>query len=219
MKKKMLYAAILAALSTAAHAGSWLTFEAGIGVASAMDMNGVWNQHSVADNHEKLVTPSYLVGVTGDALDLGNWSLHYHADWVYMGTQSASCACVTDQAYAAHNYTAPTSQFQGSGHMQGLAFTIEPGYTWRGTRFAIEGGPFLFFTTWNETARGPDVAPDNRVVNVHAYGGATLGYVVGARIEHGHFGLSYRYYRDSPQWRASPGLVRSAQVLMVTYKF
>jgi hypothetical protein len=212
MKRTLIALAVGLTLATGAHAQDWLTVEAGIGAADATSLPGVWQQSDMADDHERLLTPAYLLGLTGDAYDHGNWSLHWHADYVYLGNQSASCECETDAAYESGQRSAETTSFSGSGHIQGAAFTLEPGYTWRGTRFSVEGGPFLFFTTWNENTQE---APYSE----HAFGGGTLGYVVGARVEHGHFGLSYRLYRNSPQWRAYPGLVRQESVLMLTYKY
>lgn len=201
--------AILAA-APRARAESWIDFEAGIGASYATALPGVWQQAGMADDHEKLLTPAYLGGFTGEAFNAGSWSLNWHADYVYLGSQSASCECVSDAAYAAHDYSASANKFSGSGHVQGIAFTVEPGYSWGGTRLSIEGGPFLFWTTWNEDTQG---------MHIHAYGGGTLGYVLGARVEHGHFGLSYRLYENSPQWRAYPGLIRQESVLMANYKF
>ena len=196
-----------------AHAASWLEFEAGVGAAQAVDMDGVWNQHKVAGNREALTTPAYLLGATGELARRDSTQLLYHADYVYFGTQSASCECVSDAAYAAHDYSASTNQFVGSGHVQGIALTLSPAYAWRGTRFAIEGGPFVFWETWHEYAY---LHPTQAV---RAFGGGTLGYVIGARVERGPFGMSYRYYSASPQWRTYPGLTRGFHVLSVTYRF
>jgi hypothetical protein len=201
-------------LPALAHAGSWFQFEAGAGVSFASDVDGVWTQHNVADNHERLKTPAFVAGLTGELYAAHNWSLNYHADYTYMGTQTAACNCVSDSDYADRNYRGTSYRFDGSGHVQGVALTLEPGYTYRGTRFAVEGGPFLFWNTWTEAAY---LDPTQ---HVHAPRGMRLAYVLGARIERGNLSLSYRYFthmqRSADQ---SPGLVRNLQTLTAVYRF
>jgi hypothetical protein len=143
---------LLLLVPSIAYAGSFFQFEAGAGASLASDVDGVWTQHNVADNHERLKTPAYIAGLTGEVYAAHNWSLNYHADYAYMGSQRASCVCVSDPDYDSRNYAGRSYSFVGSGHVQGIALTLEPGYTWRGTRFAVEGGPFLFWTTWKEAA-------------------------------------------------------------------
>jgi hypothetical protein len=201
-------------LPALAHAGSWFQFEAGAGVSFASDVDGVWTQHNVADNHERLKTPAFTAGLTGELYAAHNWSLNYHADYAYVGSQTASCACVSDAAYAARQYGAQSIRFAGSGHMQGIALTLEPGYTWRGTRVAVEGGPFLFWNTWNE------VVYTDPQMHVRADPGMRVAYVLGARVEHGNFSLSYRYYTHIGRSRMQyPGLVRNLQTLTAVYRF
>jgi hypothetical protein len=212
MKKKLL--PLLLALPLTANAASWFQFEAGIGAAKATDVDGVWTQHNVADNHERLTTPVYTLGVTGEAYAHGPLSLHYHADYVYIGTQRANCSCVSDEAYAAHSYNGATVGFAGSGHVQGIALTLEPGYTWHGVRMAAEAGPFLFWNTWRE------VVYTEPQQHVRADPGMKVGYVFGGRVERGNFSMSYRYYthieRSTGQF---PGLVNNLHTLSAVYKF
>jgi hypothetical protein len=195
-------------------AESFFQAEAGLGASRATDVDGVWTQHNVKDNHERLITPTYLAGLTGSIYSRSRWSLRYHLDYVYIGEQRASCACVSDADYAAHNYGAATTGFAGSGHVQGIAFTLEPGYTWRGIRFAAESGPFLFWNTWREAVY---TIPQQ---HVRSDPGMKVGYVFGARAEYHNVSLSYRYYthiqRSTGQY---PGLVRNMHVLMFVYRF
>ena len=204
-------AALLLAVPIAAHAGSFFQFEAGLGASFASDADGIWTQHNVADNHERLNTLAYTAGVTGELYEKSNVSVRYHADYVYMGTQSASCMCVSDADYAAHNYSGPALAFTGSGHIQGVALTLEPGYTYHGTRFAAEAGPFIMWETWSEDTQG---------LHIYSPSGPRLAYVVGARVERGNFSLSYRYFthfqKNSYQY---PGLVRSMHTLSAVWRF
>jgi hypothetical protein len=197
-----------------AHAESFFQAEVGLGASRATDVDGVWTQHNVKDNHERLTTPAYLAGLTGTVYQGRRWSLHYHLDYVYLGTQRASCACVSDADYGAQNYGAATTGFAGSGHLQGIALTAEPGYTWQGIRLAVESGPFLFWNTWREAVY---TAPQQ---HVRADPGMKVGYVFGARAEYHNVSLSYRYYthiqRSTGQY---PGLVRNMHVLMFVYRF
>jgi hypothetical protein len=205
---------LLLLVPSIAYAGSWFQFEAGAGVSLASDVDGVWTQHNVADNHERVKTPAFVAGLTGELYAAHNWSFNYHADYTYLGTQTATCNCVSDADYAARNYGGTAYRFDGSGHVQGIALTLEPGYTYRGTRFAIEGGPFLFWTTWKEAAY---LDPTQ---HVRTPSGMRVGYVMGARIERGNLSLSYRYYthilNSTDQY---PGLVRNLQTLTAVYRF
>jgi hypothetical protein len=197
-----------------AHSESFFEAEVGLGASRATDVDGVWTQHNVKDNHERLVTPAYLAGITGSLYDRQGWSLHYHLDYTYIGTQMSSCACVSDADYGAQNYDAAATRFSGSGHIQGIVATLEPGYTWRGIRLAVESGPFIFWNTWNEfVAVGTGV-------HVNADRGARIGYVFGARVEYQNVSLSYRYYTHIERSNSTyPGLVRNMHVLMLVYRF
>jgi hypothetical protein len=215
--KLAVLASALALAASPAHASTSESFfqaEVGLGASRASDVDGVWTQHNVKDNHERLITPTYLAGLTGSIYSRSRWSLRYHLDYVYIGEQRANCACVSDADYAAHNYGAATTGFAGSGHVQGVAFTLEPGYTWLGTRLAVEAGPFLFWNTWNEAVY---TTPQ---IHISADRGARVGYVLGARIESHNLSLSARYYTHLQRSSLTyPGLVRNLYSLTLQYRF
>lgn len=221
--KKFLVTAVLLGASALAHADSWFQFEAGIGAAKSTDMgDGTWYQQGV--NHkENLNSPAFLAGFTGELYAHGNWSVRYHADYVYFGKLSASCACVGDPQYdlVAHQVfakdaNAPRVPFNGQGHTQGVPVTLDLGYAWNRWRFAVEGGVWAYWATWHETVWN---AGDNAYGSLSHKTSVQFGYVGGARVERGNLSLSYRYYQSKPLWRPTPGLVSGTHMLMVSYRF
>lgn len=194
-------------------------FEAGVGLAQSRDMgDGIWYQAGVAHN-EKLHSPAFLAGVTGELWRDNSVSLHYHADYVYFGAVSASCTCVTDAEYNLRTHRASVPgyiPFNGQGHTQGVALTLEPGLTYRGTRFAVEGGPWLYWATWHVTHDDP---AQSGAFNLDHKTHLQVGWVAGARVERDDLSLSYRYYSARPSWNPYPGLVTGTHVLMLSKKF
>lgn len=206
-------------LPALAHAGSWFQFEAGIGVQQSQDMgDGIWYQKGVP-HHEQLRSPAFLAGATGEVWSNGGASLRYHADYVYFGRVSASCTCVTDPEYNAQTHKASVPgyiPFNGQGHTQGVALTLEPGYTYKGTRFALEAGPWLYWATWHVTHNDP-AQPGSYNLDHKTH--LQVGWVAGARIERNDLSLSYRYYTASPSWNPNPGLLTGTHMLMLTKRF
>lgn len=219
---KKLLAVCIACFAVNAHAQDWFEFEAGVGMTHAQnDGDGQWIQYGV-EHKQTLNAPSITAGFTGTVYEHGAWSLHYHADYSYMGEYAASCNCVEpDTAYdaVAHQVvdsTASHYQFTGHGHTNAIALTLEPGYTWHGTRFSIEGGPLLFWETWHETAYD---LPGMPVANASHHTEMNIGYILGARIERGNLSVSYRYMRMSDNWNPYPGFIGRVHMLSLMYRF
>lgn len=214
--KRIALVAALAAVSFGAHAESFFQVEAGLGAAQAQTLNdGVWYQQGAAQDSLNVRSPAYMVGITGEAYRIGRVNVRYHVDYVYFGSQSASCMCVPDDAYNPHQHVvidkhAPTTAFAGSGHVQGIAATLDAGYQYGQWRFGVEGGPWVFWETWHEAAAGLDYS--HRTV-------PQLSWVAGANISRGPFALSYRYYNMPQRWNPNPALLRATHVLMATYRF
>lgn len=214
---KLLPLLLLAPLT--AHAG-WFNFEAGVGAASTKDLgDGTWYQQGVPHS-EHLKTPAFLAGLTGDVYSNGRYDVRYHLDYVYIGQQSASCLCVTDPEYSpvTHKASVPGYiPFNSFGHVQGVSLTLEPGYTWHGVRFAVEAGPWVFWNTWHVHRVDPaqpgvdDLSHKTKV---------QMGWVAGARLSHGDYSVSYRYYHEPQDWSTgSPGIANGTHMLMLTGKF
>jgi hypothetical protein len=206
-------------IPTLAHAGSWFDFEAGVGLQQSRDMgDGTWYQAGVP-HQEKLRSPAYLAGFTGELYAREKWSLHYHADYVYFGEVSASCTCVTDAQYNTRTRRASVPgyiPFNGHGHTQGAALTLEPGYAYNGVRLAAEGGPWLYWATWHVTHDDP---AQPGAFNLDHKTHMQLGWVAGARVEYKDFSVSYRYYTASPSWTRYPGLVTGTHMLTLVKRF
>lgn len=215
--------AALALAAQAARADSitdYVHVELGAGIAHEQTLNdGVWYQQGNPTSRLNINAPALVAGLTGTAWQRGSWSVDWHLDYVWLGTVSASCQCVADNEYNAHTHqvldaNAPTNPFVGSGHTQGIALTLAPGYSWGKWRFAVEGGPWIFWQTWSELAQFGDTTVDASHKTV-----AQLGYVAGARVERGPFALSYRYYSIPQKWNPFPGLVRGAHTVTLDYRF
>lgn len=202
-----------------AHA-SWFDFEAGLGVSYTKDMgDGVWYQQALP-HAERVTTPAITLGLTGKVYDSARYDVRWHADYVYLGTYSASCECVPDANYNAQTHQTVgdlprLSPFNGQGHTQGVALTLEPGYTYHGIRYAVEAGPFVFWQTWHESLYDLGGHWDDLSHKTVAQ----LGYVVGASVSRGPWSLSYRYYAQPQKWNPYPGLATGAHTLTVKYRW
>lgn len=215
-------ALLLTTASIGAHAASFFQVEAGIGAAHSADVgDGVWYQEGVSHS-ERQNSPAYMLGLTGPLHESGNWSARWHADYIYIGSVSASCECVPDANYdpVAHRVVNAQdvprmSPFNGQGHVQGVPVTLDVGYSYNGWRLAAEAGAWVYWQTWHETVF--NLA--NEMQDISHRTVPQLGYVVGARVERGNFALSYRYYNVSQKWNPYPGLVTGSHVLMASYRF
>lgn len=203
-------------LPTLAHA-SWFDYEAGIGVQRSSGMgDGIWVQQGAKNNRERLTTPVYLLGLTGD---IGN-HVSWHADYVYFGTMTASVDGVPDDNYnptthQVHSFSQRYSPFNGQGHTQGIALTIEPHFTYGGLRFGVEAGPWIYWATWHESL----YALDNQWHDLSHKTKMQFGWAYGASVSKGPYSVSYRYYSARPLWNANPGIVTGTHTLMLKYKF
>jgi hypothetical protein len=224
MKPRLSHALIAAALLVAAkhaRAESFFRAEVGLGIQQSRDMgDGTWYQQALPHS-EKLRSPAFMIGATGQLWSNGGaWDLRYHTDYVYFGSISASCLCVPDANYNPNTHqtvgTLPRlSPFVGFGHTQGVAATLDLGYTYHGWRFGFEAGPWVYWQTWHESLY--NLA--NEWQNLSHKTIAQVGYVVGARVDRGSFGLSYRYYQVSQRWNPYPGLSTGTHMLMATWRF
>jgi hypothetical protein len=207
----------LAILSSTAQAETFFQAEVGLGVAKTQTLgDGIWYQEGVPHTL-KTITPALLIGATGTVYRDRDFDVGYHLDYTFVGNTSASCLCVADPEYNAQTHQADRPgylPFNGFGHLQGFSLTVEPGYTYRGVRFAAEAGPWVFWQTWHESALLTTGA-----VNASHKPVAQVSYVVGARIEYKGFSLSYRYYNAPQKWNPYPGLAGGAHILMGVYKF
>jgi hypothetical protein len=217
-------AASLASHVAPAHAdgiADYARLEVGAGYAQQVDVSdGVWWQQGAAQQSIDLRSPALLAGLTGTAYAHGNWSLDWHADYVYMGTVTASCVCVPDANYDPHAHVVHgvpdyESPFGGAGHTQGIALTLSPGYAWNGWRVGAEAGPWVFWQTWHEQQVFAGTTPMDMSHRTQAQ----LGWVAGLRVERGAFGLSARYYDMPQKWNPYPGISRGAYVIMGTWRF
>ncbi len=218
---KTLIFSILLFLSFGCEAESFFQAEVGIGTQRSTDMgDGVWIQTSPQTPHaEKMSGPSYLNGLTGPIIERGNWGVRWHADYVYFGGMSASCMCVPDANYNQYKHVSNEPgyiPFNGNGHVQGVQFLIEPGYTLLGARWGIEGGPWLYWATWHETHNDP---AQPGAYNLSHRTHMQVGWVAGVSVSRGPWSVSYRHYFEHAQWNPNPGMVQSTNMLILTYRF
>lgn len=223
--KRTIIAVAIALASFGAHAESFFQIEAGIGASHIKDMgDGTWIQQGAPGNTERKSTLAAMIGVTGQIYAHGSWDVRYHADYVYIGGLRAAVDGVPDQYYDFANHRvmatfrdtgARYSPFNGQGHVQGVPLTLDVGYTYRGWRVGAEAGAWVYWQTWHESL----YTLDNEWADLSHKTVAQVGYVVGANVSRGNFGLSYRYYGMSAKWNPQPGLATGAHVLMATYKF
>jgi hypothetical protein len=199
-----------------AHA-SWFDFEAGIGATQSKGMgDGVWVQQGAPGNREQLRTPAYLAGLTGELTE----HLAWHADYVYFGALGASVNGVPDNNYnphthQVHDFTGRYSPFNGQGHTQGVMLTLEPHTTYRGVRFGVEAGPFLYWATWHESL----YALDNQWHDLSHRTVPQLGAVAGVSVGAKDWKVSYRYFYQKQKWNPYPGMVTGTHMLMLERKF
>jgi hypothetical protein len=211
-------AGLLSVIAINAHADeSLFGIETGTGYSEAQGVHdGIWVQEGLSHD-QSLNAPSFMLGLTGDILNKGPWSLSYHADYVYTGTINVQAMAVADADYNTHTKMAvsgsPQTRFSGSGHTQGLALTLAPGYNISDWRLQVEGGAFLFWQTWHEAVYlNPVVVVDHRTT-------PEVTWTAGASISKGPLSLSYRYFNKSQSWNPAPQYTSGEQLLLVTYRF
>jgi len=208
---------LLLALPVAAHA-SWFEYEAGAGLTSYETEDGRWYQQRM--QHDlTTIAPEYSVGVTGTIVSRGAWGVDWHADYVNLGRAAASCQCTTSDAdYAAHRRGAPTAYFSGSGRAQGVVLTLEPYRWYRGWRFGVEAGAYVYRATWQDSVTAwTDGLPDMHM-GVAKWNAAP---VVGVSVGDGKWSVNYRHYftgLNSRQMNVPP-LWNDADVIEIKRRF
>lgn len=220
MKTIAVAAAALFAAS-GAHAESFFQTEAGLGGARVVDMgDGTWQQLGAPLNRVNLQAPVATFGITGELWRRRAIDLRYHIDYVYVGEYSASCKCAEhDEDYDTKTHTvkagAPLGYYSGHGHLNGVAATLDAGYTYHGYRLALEAGMWAYIQTWNQYAQTSWAEYHLQTPRSVHY-----TYVVGARIDRGPMSLAYRYYDVKQDWsNGVPGLARGAHAFTFNYRF
>ena len=88
------------AVAPRAHAESFFQAEVGIGASHIKDMgDGTWIQRGAPNNKERVDSPAFMAGITGQVYQQGRVDVRYHVDYVYMGEFSASVDGVPDPNY------------------------------------------------------------------------------------------------------------------------
>jgi len=203
---------LLIVLINEARAESFFQAEVGLGaVVAGKDIgDDVWQQKKGVPDSEKLTSPAVVVGLVFPLYHAGRWDGLLHLDYTYAGQQSAACMCVSDADYYSGHYNGPRTAFNGFGHVQVVSLTFEPGYTYGGFRFSVEAGPSAVWATWHEAAGGG---------NYNHKTSTQFGWVMGAGVERGRWGLHYRYYQVREAWNPNPGLVTGLHMLYLSYRF
>lgn len=238
---RLFFACVLLAIPFRAHA---LGLEIGAGVAQYNHRpDGIWYQQGMPHSLG-LRAPAFLIGAWGDVTPAIRW----HLDFVDLGSVSVdSWDTVADS-----NYSTVTKQclascdslmhLHGEGGVQGIAATLE-GHTQGAWQIGIEGGPFLYHSTWSvqvpnflqaaglpANAHAAQVAPWGLMPGgvQRSEAGWALGGVIGLSLRHAGIGLSLRHYFDGRGWpmRSASGVTdgwppiwTGQTVLMFTYFF
>lgn len=226
--KRTIIAAALALASISAHAQSWLQFEGAVGVNAYQVTDGTWNQEGAAYNHVKTVFPAAQLGARFNVWQRGDYGVTLHTDLVYLGRVSSDCWCTESDAdyNLGTKHTTPgaqTAHFVGHGNAIGVALTVEPYYTMGAWRFGVEGGLFPYRPQWDETVSNYVWNPAYPATTVcaHTTNSLQLGFLVGASVERGAFGVSLRHYFLQPfgTLGGTPPIYNTSTVLMVTYHY
>lgn len=219
--KKYLAMAVLAVAASSVHAQTFFQIEAGLGGAKVQDIgDGTWQQWGAPFNKVNLQSPVLMLGFTGQLYEHKSFDLRYHVNYVYVGEYTATCKCAEhdeDYSIPAHKIKAgaPLGYYNGHGHLNGVALTLDAGYTYAGYRFAVEGGAWAYQQTWNQYAQtswGDYNLQGSKAIHVSPVGGV--------RAEHGQFSVSYRYYKVKQDWsNGVPGLAGGVHAFTANYRF
>jgi hypothetical protein len=209
-----LAALLIALLSNKAHAASWFDFEAGLGAQQAIGWHdGIWTQQQGVPHAQRLTSPAFMAGITGQVYSYGRIDARFHIDYLYLGTTSASCECVSDADYAARNYSATRTGFSGSGHTQGIVLTLDHGVTYSGWRLGVEGGVFANWQTWHETVGSEPAFQANHKTTL------AVAPVIGASLSRGPVSVRFLHFAKSQSWNPYPQFTNGANILMATYRW
>jgi len=220
-------AVVLVTLGCAAatvHAESFFNVEVGLGRATYRDQgNMIWYQEGLPYKLS-LKPPAFMAGLTGDIVERANWGLAWHADYVYLGTVHTEAIATTDENYDPSAKACKTdpcaaqTRFSGHGNVSGVAFTLEPHYDWRGFRFGVEGGPFIFLPSWTESLTPATPVPGIGATVVRASARLHVGAVVGISVGYKNFSLSFQHFFDKTREEFTP-VWSSTNVVMARYRF
>lgn len=210
----------LGCAAVSAHAQDWFQFEAGLGVSQTRDDgDDVWVQYGLPHS-EHLTTSGLVGGVTGELATRQNFDLRYHVDYNYLGQISVTSNAVPDQDYSVpqHKVTdpVPLALFHSSGHVQGVSFLADLGYTWNGMRLGAQAGPWLYWQTWHVTDY---VAGGQQIIDVSHSPTMQFGWVIGASLEWKSMTVAYRYFQEKQAWNPNPGIATGTHMVMATYRF
>lgn len=223
----------LGCAAAAAHADSitdYVHFEVGIGESIFQTRgNGTWYQEGFPYKM-KLYFPAAEAGLTGDVIQRANWGVAWHLNYVWLGRVNSDAMATGDDNYNWQTHSCKRActgsntlaRFVGQGNAQGIYFTLEPHYDYKGWRIGAEAGPFLDFSNWEETVYDYHVYNNGTpyVTKVHNNAAPQLSMVVGASIARGNFSLNYQYFftkgRDKDPF---PAIWRGTHVVMAKYRF
>jgi hypothetical protein len=221
--------ALLLLAPIAAHA---VSFEAGISSAQyATQGDGTWYQQGlphVLNTH----TYGFSAGFTGELYSRGAWGVDWHVDYVNLGHVSSSCKCTpmdenydtkTHSLVANPAFDAPLATFVGNGNAQGIAFTVEPWFKYRGLRFGLEAGLFPYRPAWDEAIYNWQVDPNTapQTLHVSTPHGVQLGQVIGVNVASGATTWSIKHYFLPTRFDSQhyPAIWSGATVVEMKYKF
>lgn len=206
----------LGCVAASAHAESWFSFEAGIGVSRYSDEDGLWVNKGLSHSSH-LSAPAYRLGVQLNVIDHNPGSfvpgLAMHAAYLNFGRASIRSLAAPDEdpnvfnaanggyydikAHSCAGPCGPTRNFVSGGTMQAVAVTLEPFWTYRDWRIGVEAGPALFRGTWDASATSttdtPYWGPAGSVETFHHIPKWEPGALVGVAVSYGAVSLRYNY--------------------------
>jgi hypothetical protein len=224
-------AAMAAFVCVSAQADSisdYVHLEVGVGgSAYQRGRDGRWVQDGFPHKVD-LTAPAFEVGLTGDLYQAAKWGISWHVDYVWLGTvKTQSLATPNDANYNLKTKSCngpcwPLANYVGSGHNQGFALTLEPHYDVGGWRFGVEGGPYVYRSTWSEDVSGWVASPDSSPTSFHINNNPqwAIGAVVGASVSRKNLTLSYRYFINKARPSdPTPPVWDATHVVMLKYRF
>jgi hypothetical protein len=224
-------AAITFAIACAsAHAESPVSLEIGIQSGKYnLKPDGTWYQQGLP-HVLNIHSYGFNAGLTGTIVEHENWGINWHIDYVNLGHISSTCECTpmdenynvkTKSLVANPAFNAPLATFVGNGNAQGIAFTIEPYYRYRGVRFSFEGGFFPFRAVWDESIYNWQVNPNTPPQTLHVSTPHSIrpGAVVGIGVGWRNSTVSLKHYWMPMNTSNSPAIFNGATVVEYRYRF
>lgn len=224
---KKIAAAVALAVPMAASA---VDFEIGVGAAKFTPLaDGMWYQEGYP-HKLNMRSPAISLGATGEITSWLSWRAAYH----YLGNVSSHAKAVPDatdyhdgvggynlQTKACNGECGPTRTFVSQGNIHGVALTLEPHVTYKGFRFGIEGGPFLFHANFKATAYNNYDKPNNWIpIEDFNYKRAVeVGYTLGASVSRGQWAVTYQYFHVPTKWAPHPAIWSDVHLVGLRYRF